>query len=604
MAAMKTQRDEKTVDLAQLLLDLDLQASTSLQGLDQDFHVCVTIEVDEDGVRVRMVDHHGRRVVPPFQTSFPFSKRLRWTRQRQNDDIQGQMRSLDPRSLLFLRFIRQLRLKNDALGEKRGGITWWSRNVDLHPVQHGLVEIRSITNSGWHGPKAGVRVENTNSQHSNYNGQFHVVEEPTLESGPVNRLIMAFPVCQYEVGQWTKDEHTFSFAYKKPCPFKFLMHVDRWGGPDHTKSSYRIHQDHQITDFHARAMAKGFKKLSEIPSLRYTWMQYLPSMDVLKQYDELQGGGVCATLPRWLSLLPILETEMDTDRNQLQAITDLCLEIQKELDPKNEPLRLVPDVENALLSFSGSQSPELRPPSPRRTRRRSNNLVTTADTVPTPTTISVPLSTKYLRSDLATLLSDYALNLLPEKIITFHLQSLLNESRSPTWYAKFFFLRSQHEDFHSRIARLFSLVYTKQLEHPDFRTCHHDEWRKIIESVSFIPLSSGALLSPRELKSLGTVYAPVDDREWPLAGPGMDLQQLTIQVLHPGAWRNQDCKKLLGTVGWVKIMGNKERMKMVAEVVEKERPLGNFGGGFPSVMFALVVRGAEVDPLFRGFKFT
>ncbi|KAK4178131.1 hypothetical protein QBC36DRAFT_235022 [Triangularia setosa] len=569
---MKTQRDEKTVDLAQLLLNLDVEASVNLKGSNDNYYVAVTVEVNEDGVRAHMVDIHGQKPLLSCKTSWPFSKRLRWTRKRQIDDIKQQMRTLDLRSLLFLRFVRYLTLQDDALSGERGKTKYWLRKANWRRKEDSqCVELCTTTLVGQHHRK-GRRF--ANPQTSNNTARFYVIEEPTLESGPSNRFIMAFPICQYGVGQWTKDEDSFSFTHKKPSPFKFLMHADRWGAPSHTKSPCRIHQDHKMTDFHTRAMAKGFKKLSEIPSLQYTWMQYLPSMDILQRYDALQGGGVCTTLPRWLSLLPILETENDPGRNQLHAITDLRLSVEEELDPASKDL--VPDVASAPLMFPISQNPRSRPPSPRVTRRRSSNHPAAAD--PTTSTITVPLSSKYRRSDLETLMRDYALNLLSEATVTSHLQSLLRESKSATWYTKFFFLRPEYEALHSRIARFLLLAYTKRVESPGFQATHHDGCRKLIESMPFIPLASGKLLSLEESKRCA-VHAPEDTKRWPLVDPGMDLKQLPIQVVHPGAWNNQDCRKLFDVVGWIKPIGHQERMRLVAKAEQEEIQRVPFGGG-------------------------
>ncbi|KAK4649946.1 hypothetical protein QC762_703720 [Podospora pseudocomata] len=550
-AAMKTQRDEKTVDLAQLLLDLDLGAPVNVKGIDSDFHVSVFIEVDENGIRVRMIDNQGNVRVPPCKTTYPFSKRLRWTRKRQNDDIQRQMRSLDPRGLLFFYFIRSLTLQNDAFTGERGETKQWSRRASWRPVEDEshCVELRSCTQVVRHAHKGkGGHAESP--QTSENTTRFHVIKKSILDSSARNCLAMAFPVCQHGVGPWTKDEDSFSYAYRKPSPFKFLIHADRWGVHDHTKPYRRIHQDHKMTDFHTRAMAKCFKDLSEIPSLRYTWIQFLPSMDLLKSYDARQGngicrdGGVCASLPRWLSVLPVLETEDDPDRQELHAMSDLRLALAEGPNPENETS--VPDVLNGPLTFP---EPSARLPSSCITRRQSGNLAASPNT--TPTLASLSLSSKYRRSDLEVVLSDYALNLFPtEAAITNILESLVKESKTAAWYSRFFFLRPQNEAWHSRTSRFLLLAYTKTLERSRFEAGHHDEWRKLVKSIHFIPLNSGKLQSVEENMRVG-LYAPEDKKGRRLVEFGGDWTKLEIPVIALGAWNNAECRKLIEKVRYV-----------------------------------------------------
>ncbi|KAK0666529.1 hypothetical protein QBC41DRAFT_325525 [Cercophora samala] len=198
---------------------------------------------------------------------------------------------------------------------------------------------------------------------------------------------------------------------------------------------------------------------------------------------------------------------------------------------------------NAPLTFPITHDPYARPPSPRKTRRQSSNLPAVANTTPS----FRSLSSKYRRSDLEVMLSDYALNLFPEATITTILQSLLKDSRTAAWYSRFFFLRPQNEEWHSRISRFLLLVYTKTLERPRFEAGRNDEWRKLVKSIHFIPLTSGKLHSVEENKRVG-LYAAQDKKGRLLVEPGMDWKVPPIQVIDLGAWRNQESRKLIETV--------------------------------------------------------
>ncbi|KPM37949.1 hypothetical protein AK830_g8628 [Neonectria ditissima] len=278
----------------------------------------------------------------------------------------------------------------------------------------------------------------------NHENQFvHNDKEPT-GSPSSTRVILAFPVADNGDPMTEKQDLHVVTPIRKG-PFNFLVFANFPLSSDSDIMPYSW-GDWALRQAIVNALTKALQQFSLNPTLRYSWMRYLPSnADVCSDPFWTQKSTPMSSM---LRQLPLFCAESGSKDGKLRSASQLRRLSQDQIDAAGLPL--FPDLE--------------------------------AD--------PIYLSVKYECKG-ADILAEYGLEAVQTKDLIPRLRALVE---SEAWNAKVFLDRD--EDWHSRVARWILHAWEDK----------HQGWKDALKTMALLPLASGQFRSSADLTP--KVYFP------------------------------------------------------------------------------------------------